>query len=210
MELFTITRILVSKLNKLPSNMTVGEHLYMREGNLDVLNSNFSSNNCSGGRGGAISVNGVEAKVTITNTFFNDNGAENGYNRGGAVYVSGGNVTVTCTNSTFINNSASGGGGGAISTSFYANVSLINNIFSHNSAAYCGAIEIFEFYCNQVSLIGNNFIYNRAVQQISGNNEGGVICIKNASVTVSNNNFSHNSATWDAGVMQVDESDIIN
>ena len=123
------------------------------------------------------------------------------------MYVKGGNVTVT--NSTFINNSASGGGGGAISTSFYANVSLINNIFSHNSAAYCGAIEIFEFYCNQVSLIGNNFTYNRAAQQISGNNGGGVICIINASILVSVNIFSHNSAAGDAGVIQVDESDII-
>lgn len=128
-----------------------GRAIYMQEGNLDVLNSNFSSNNCSASRSRAISVNGVEAKVTITNTFFDDNRAENGYNHGGAVYVNGGKVAVT--NSTFINNSASNGGGGAISTSFYANISLIkfNNVFSHNSAAYCGAIEIFEFYHNQVN-----------------------------------------------------------
>ena len=45
--------------------------------------------------------------------------------------------------------------------------------------------------------------------RVAGNNGGGVICIRNASLIVSDNTFSHNSAAGDAGVICVDESDII-
>ena len=147
-------------------------------GSVDILNSNFGSNSINGGDGG----------------------------QGGAVYFDGGNITVT--NSTFVNNTAGGGGGAIHSARRYTNISLVNNIFSHNTAAYCGVMEVAEFYHYLVNITGNTFIYNRAVQQISGNNGGGVICIRNASILVLDNNFSHNSAAGDAGVIQVDESDI--
>ena len=123
-------------------------------------------------------------------------------------FFDGGNITVT--NSTFINNTASVGGGGAIySARRYTNISLVNNIFSHNTAAYCGVIDVDEFYHYNVTITGNTFIYNRAVGFAAGNIGGGVICIRNASLTISGNNFSHNSAVGDAGVMRVDESNIV-
>ena len=70
-------------------------------------------------------------------------------------------------------------------------------------------MEVAEFYHHHVNKTGNTFVYNRAVRQISGNNGGGVICIRNASMLLLDNTFSHNSAAGDAGVIQADESDVI-
>ena len=226
------------RINKYPKNTCCrnsGGAISLSGGSMDILNSNFSSNLASDydGHGGAIFTS--RAKVTIIGTYFSDNSAGIRSGHGGAVYFSGGVVTITKTyfsdnravsgsgaavyfdvgnvtvsNSTFINNTASAGGGGAIySARRYTNISLVNNIFSHNTAAYCGVMDVAEFYHYHVNIIGNTFIYNRAVQRISGNNGGGVICVRNASILVLDNNFSHNSAAGDAGVIQVDESDII-
>ena len=70
-------------------------------------------------------------------------------------------------------------------------------------------MEVVEFFHYHVNITGNTFVYNRAIQRISGNSGGGVICIRNASIFAVDNTFSHNSAAGDGGVMQVDESDII-
>ena len=180
-----------------------GAAINCQSGNLDIVNSTFSSNSVfDSGLGAAIYTS--SAVVTITGTHFNDNRA--GRN-GGAVYFGGSGISIT--NSTFINNRASGGGGGAIySANRYTNISLINNIFSRNTAAYCGVMEVAGFNHYDINITGNSFFYNRAVQQISGNNAGGVICIRNASVFFVANNFSRNSAAGDAGVIQADESNI--
>ena len=80
------------------------------DGNMDIRNSNFSTNvavQYSNGVGGVIYASG--AVLTITKSFFSDNRAET---NGGAIYFDGGNITIIY--STFINNTASGGGGGAI------------------------------------------------------------------------------------------------
>ena len=220
-----------------------GVAIYVSNGDITVLNSNFSDNlvtyngdggaiyvsgggtltvtitgsyfsdnrvgsRSDGGDGGAIYASGGALTVIITGSYFSGNRAGRNTGRGGAVYFDGVNITVS--NNTFINNTAITGGGGAIhSARRYTNVTLVNNIFSHNAAAYCGVMEVVEFYHHYVNITGNTFTYNRAIQQISGNNGGGVICIRNASILVSDNIFSHNSAAGDAGVIQVDESDII-
>ena len=168
-------------------------------------NNHFPYSCCGNRHGGAIYLEN-SGNMDIHNSNFSSNSAFNGH--GGAIYFDGGNITVT--NSTFINNTASAGGGGAIySARRYTNISLINNIFSHNIAAYCGVIDVDEFYHHYVSITENTFIYNKAVGQVSGNNGGGVICIRNASFLVLDNYFSHNSAAGDGGVIQVDESNII-
>ena len=181
-----------------------GGAVYFDGGNITVIGTYFSNNIAgSNGLGGAVyASSGV---MTITGTYFNDNEAES---HGGAVYFDGGNITVI--NSTFINNRAITGEGGAIySARRYTNISLVDNIFNHNTAAYCGAMKVDEFYHYHVRIIGNIFTYNRAIQVISRNKGGGVICIRNASILVLDNIFSHNSAVGDAGVILVDESDII-
>ena len=144
--------------------------------------------------------------TTILNSNFSDNHAV-GNDNGGAVYVDGGDITII--NTTFVNNTALGGGGGALySARRYTNIYLTNNTFSYNTAAYCGAMDIDDFFHYHVNLIGNTFTYNRAVGQVAGNNGGGVICIRNASISLMDNNFSHNTATGDAGVVRVDESHV--
>ena len=160
---------------------------------------------CSNTHGSAIYTNG--GNMNILNCNFSGNSVSSHGGNGGAIYFDGNNITVI--NSTFINNRASAGGGGAIySARRSTNISLINNFFSHNTASYCGVVEIAEFYHYHINITGNTFIYNRAVQQISGNSGGGVICVRNASVLILDNNFSHNSAAGDGGVIQADESEI--
>ena len=160
---------------------TYGGAIYLSGGNLNILNSNFSDNSVAIYRGASA---------------------------GGAIYFDGNNITIT--NSSFINNTADSGGGGVIySARCYTNTTLVNNIFFNNTAAYCGVMEIAEFYHDNVNITGNTFVYNRAIRQISGNDGGGVICIRNASILLLDNTFSHNSAAGDAGVIQADESDVI-
>ena len=190
------------------SSDTYGPAAYLRGGNLNILNSNFSGNSisCRNGHGGAIYAS--DARVTITGSSFTNTRAGSSSGHGGAIYFDGSSITVT--NCTFINNAAPAGGGGAIySARRNAIVSLVNNIFSHNTAAYCGVIDVDEFYHYNVIITGNTFIYNRAVGLVAGNNGGGVICIRNASMTISGNNFSHNSAAGNAGVIRIDESEIV-
>ena len=209
-----------------------GGAIYNDGGVVNIIGTNFSGNRAGmRGRGGAIYTRGrttvtitdctftdSRAGITggavyttngpgimnITGSYFSDNSARS---HGGTVYFDGGNITIT--NSSLINNTANTGGGGAIySARRYTNISLVNNIFSHNTAAHCGVMSVAEFY-HYVDIIGNTFTYNRAVQKISSNNGGGVICVRNASMLVIDNIFSQNSAAGNAGVMQVDESDII-
>ena len=168
---------------------------------------NYYQRCCSITNGGAIYTAGSGSLDILSSNFIN-NSASAYSGHGGAIYFDGSNITVT--NSTFISNTASAGGGGAIySAGHYTIVSLVNNTFSQNKAAYCGVLDINEFYHRNVNITGNTFMYNRATGLTSGNNGGGVICIRNASMTISGNNFSHNSAIGDAGVIRVDESDVV-
>ena len=211
-----------------------GGAVYTSSGVVSITRTDFRDNKI-GGSGGAIYTesNGV---VTITSSFFRDNRAGND-GCGGAVYTSSELVTITSayfrdntagnssghggavsfdtdsfiiTSSTFINNAASAGEGGAIySARCYTNISLTDNIFSQSTAAFCGVMKVNEFYHYRVNIIGNTFTYNRATQIISKNKGGGVMCIRNASLSIVDNTFCHNSAAGGAGVIQVDESDII-
>ena len=131
---------------------------------------------------------------------------------GGAIATDETN-SVLVSNTTFTNNTASSGGGGAIYTggrygTLVANISVLNSTFGNNTSAYCGVLSVDEPYRSIAKIIGNTFSYNKAVGQTAGSNGGGVICVKNASVSVLENTFSHNVAAGDAGVIQVDKSDI--
>jgi hypothetical protein len=162
----------------------------------------------SSGYGGAVYIPDGHAGVTIANSYFTDNVVASNGGRGGAVAIkNGGRLTVV--NTIFVNNTANDGGGGAIYYGdSYTNISLTNNTFSRNTAAYCGVLDVDDFYHYNTTFTGNTFTYNRAVGQVAGNNGGGVICIRNASVSVLDNEFSHNSAAGDGGVLLVDESDV--
>ena len=185
-----------------------GGAIYVAYGTCAVILKNcYFSNNVAasiGGNGGAVYVQ--SGNITVTDGYFSDNIA-NG--RGGAIVINlFGNITVSST--TFIKNTAVAGEGGAI-YSGGQNASIIlltNNTFSHNTAAYCGVLVVDDLYHYSANFTGNTFTHNRAVGPVAGNNVGGVICIRNASISVLDNNFSHNSAAGDAGVLRVDESDV--
>ena len=194
------------------NNWVYNGAIYGSQSTFIIEQSTFRNNSypyywcCSTTYGGAIYLRG--GNLNILNSSFSDNSVANYRGTGGAIYFDGNNISIT--NSSFINNRAITGGGGAIhSARRYTNILLVNNIFNRNTAAYCGVMEVAEFYHDNVNITGNTFIYNRAVGQISGNNGGGVICIRNASILLLDNNFRHNSAAGDAGVIQADESDVI-
>ena len=182
---------------------------YVSGSQVNISNSNFSNNivNYRGsGDGGAMYIHSQQ-DVNIQNVIFQNNRGGTSSGNGGAIYFDGRNIRVT--NSTFIKNTVLGGGGGAIhSVRRYTNIFLINNSFSYNTAAYCGVMDIDEFFHYHVNFTGNTFTYNRAVGVVAGNNGGGVICIRNASISLMDNTFSHNTATGDAGVIRVDESHV--
>lgn len=180
-----------------------GGALYVLRGQVAISDSYFLNNRVGAvSNGGAAYVTG--GGVTITDSYFHDNTAGS---NGGAVYVTGGNITVS--GSTFTNNTAIAAGGGAIfSNTRYANISLTDNTFSYNIAVYCGALDVDEFYHPHVDITANTFTHNRATGTLAGNNTGGVICIRNASIFFLCNNFSHNLAAGNGGVLTVDESDI--
>jgi predicted outer membrane repeat protein len=187
-------------------------------GGTSIINNSYFSNNVApsvGSNGGAIYAQSEQ--VTVTNGYFSGNIASG---HGGAIVTSL-FVNVAISSSTFVRNAAIAGGGGAIHCDGQ-NASIIlltNNTFSHNTAAYCGVMDVDDLYhCSaniktdpyhcSANIVGNTFTHNRAVGQVAGNNGGGVICIGNASVSVLDNKFSHNSAAGDAGVLLVDESDV--
>ena len=200
-----------------------------------ITNSHFTNNTAgsSSGHGGA--VYGLGGTFIIDNSYFSNNVAPSIGSNGGAVYAQGGDITVndgyfsdniavgrggaivinrwgklTVSNTTFVKNTAIAGGGGAIqSDGQNASILLLtNNTFSHNTAAYCGVMSVDDINHYSANIVGNTFTHNRAVGKVAGNNGGGVICIGNASISVLDNNFNHNSAAGDAGVLRVDECDV--
>ena len=197
-----------------------GGAVYAQGRQINITNCYFSNNTLTqtaadyyyynynyNGEGGALYISSQQ-DINIQNVYFYNNRAGNMSGNGGAIYFDGGNIIVT--NSTFINNTAVSGGGGAIySNRRNTTISLTDNTFIYNTAAYCGVIDIDEFFHNNFNFIGNTFTYNRAVGLVEGNNGGGVICIRNASISLIDNDFSHNTATGNAGVIRVDESDVI-
>ena len=150
------------------------------------MSGSYFINNRAGGSGGAIAIDSDEINnILVSNTTFTYNMASSG--DGGAIY-SGDSVRYE---------------------SLLISLSLLNNTFSNNTSAYCGVLSVDKPYRNNAKIVGNTFSYNRAVGQAAGNNGGGVICVRSASVSVLENQFSHNVAAGDAGVLLVDyESNI--
>ena len=175
-------------------------------GDVSISNCTFKNNT-----GISFSYLYIPYGVNILNSTFKDNRAHRS-SHGGAIQFDGGNISIF--NSNFVNNTANGRGGGAIYfalTRYRGNAAimlLVNNTFSHNTAAYCGVIKMTGSYHFDINITGNTFTFNGAIDLIPGNNGGGVICARNASVSVVDNNFSYNSAAGDAGVIQVDDSQV--
>ena len=191
-------------------------------GFLTVKNSTFISNNALGVGGG---ISAVSKFITTSQSVFKNNTAEKGgavfFNgifssfasyfyhntatlQGGAVYTNSSHISVQLNESSFVGNTAINTSGGAIYVGGkHTNVLLFESTFNNNSAGYCGVIDVDKIYHN-VDILGSTFGGNTATGQAIG---GGVACIRNASVTISNCTFRRNSAIeMDGGCLHVEES----
>ena len=168
-----------------------------------LLHSVFDGNLAST-KGGAVYVTGT---VTANWSNFTNNRADSG----GALYVYAVDTQLFVRNGYFKNNTANNGSGGAIFNDGQTdtNVSLVDSTFEYNSAASCGVLNIDIYIFHSIlSVIRSTFSHNMAIGQSVGG-LGGVICVKDASISVADSTFSHNSAALHAGVMYVDDSVLI-
>ena len=203
-----------------------GIYLYSSSGSFSyvmIKQCNFSNNviNNSGNNqyslsGALVEIYGDNTDINILNSRFSGNIANLDYNTysptGGIVDVrSGNNITTSITNTTFVNNTVVGGGTVGLGDRYTTirlinNISLTNNIFTHNTASFCGALSVLD---SRMDSTGNIFTYNRAVGlTVTGSDGGGVMCVRNSSISLSDDTFSHNSAVGDGGVITVDNSSI--
>ena len=200
-----------------------------------INQSDFMNNSISGsGNGGAIYASGGNSSVSIHQSMIGRNSIQSSIGNGGAVYVSGGNNSVSIYRSVIDNNSVqhqSGGavffsgdsgdlvieqsslnnnkvlqgGGGAIFTSGQNTyISITETTMTNNSATECGALDSNNDLRHQnVEFVTKNsmFVNNSALT-----NNGGVLCIRNASIFIRNATFSHNRAAEHGGVFTVDDS----
>ena len=103
-----------------------GAAIYIRGGNLALINNMFSSNNATG-KGGAVYVNGT--KIVSSMNVFKDNTACDG----GAVYFDDKCDNSSVMNDMFMNNTAFNNGG-AIYSSDSSNIFVVYSNFMNNSA----------------------------------------------------------------------------
>lgn len=218
--------VLISNSHFINNSAVYAGAIYCQGSNsFTITNCSFSSNIASHDEGGAMRVHA--SHVTLLHSIFNGNLA---CTKGGAVYVTGA-VTANWTNFTsnkadsggalyvyavdsqlsvsncyFKNNTAINGFGGAIfnNAKTDTNVLLVDSTFVYNSASSCGVLN-FDIYLFHIvlNIIGSTFMYNTATGQSVG---GGVFCVKDASISVTNSTFSHNSAALNAGVMYLEDS----
>ena len=174
-------------------------------GSLTAKRTNFTDNVASE-KGGAITVWSTigNTPVSISDSYFSNNRA--GSSNGGAVYVESDNTAVQVNSCHFVRNTAASGTGGAIyQTGQSTNISLFGSTFESNSASSCGVVKIDNLDHRSVRLTGSTFTLNRA----TGNSEGGaVMCVSNASITLTASTFSYNHAALHAGVLMAEDSDV--
>ncbi|MEX2373570.1 MAG: choice-of-anchor Q domain-containing protein, partial [Dehalococcoidia bacterium] len=112
----------------------VGAAIQLGNANVTVIDSTLRDNSAE--EGGAISVGGVMASLTIRGSTFSGNDADGPGMSGGAIVIfTAGGGPVVISNSTFSGNTVSTGTGGAISVTAGDTVELTNVTITGNSAA---------------------------------------------------------------------------
>ena len=191
-----------------------GGAVFAFNANVTVIGSRFV-NNTAQKQGGAMFTHSNrdtnQAKITIDSSKFIGNKAR--YD-GGAIYTYA-TGSVQASHSSFVGNTASLGGGGAIFTDRC--ITVANSIFMSNSAAYCGVLDILE--CNhQVKVNSSLFSFNTATGELGGKfqfnarnwpGNGGVICVRDITISILNGIFIQNSATDLGGVMYATNSTVL-
>ena len=178
-------------------------------GTLTITGSTFKNHRdwYDGGEayGGAVFVGNTSATVTVTNSTFENNFANNG---GGALALNTAS-SVTITNSTFKNNKSDLGGAIVFYDDF--NGTITGSTFSGNTGDVGGgAISIYGDYESTVvtgtlTISNSKFVGNKAPNNKNG--EGGAIEIgvssgNSITVTITGSEFSKNSAGYRGGAMR--------
>ena len=192
-----------------------GGAVYVSGINVDISDSTFV-NNTARLQGGAVFIESRSSLTRTTSTIHNSSFVGNHASiGGGAVYAP---ASIQISDSAFIGNTARYRGGGAVYTGGrFSNIDVTDSVFWNNSAAYCAVFDVDEFH-HEVKLAGSTFFRNTAtggsdiedILSFSGikSDIGGVMCIRNASLSILDSNFTHNSAAGYGGVMYVDDSNI--
>ena len=160
-------------------------------------------NSIAGGSGGAVYVSGNNSSLSLYQSVINKNNVQRG--SGGAMHLTGDNSRILIEQSSISDNAARGDSGGAIYTNgLNTYISITESTINKNSAVKCGALDISNFHHYYIKFKNSVFIDNSAVTK-----NGGVMCIRNASISVLNSTFSHNRAAENGGVLAVDDSEVI-
>ena len=191
-----------------------GGAIFVTDGNVTISNSIFVNNSATS-LGGAIyagnQVNDDAVEMHITESSFIDNRADAS---GGAVAISD---SIQINQCSFVNNTAKRGGGAVLVVRDNSSVSISESAFNLNSASYCGVFRI-SGVSHNVKLTKSIFAQNRArgdsdiEHVLNGGGErddiAGVMCVRNASISVFGSAFSQNSAIGYGGVLYVDDSKV--
>ena len=120
------------------------------------------------------------------------------------------NISTTLDRSSFTDNTLKATAKGMVYVSGYnTGITLSNSVFRNNSATACSILSVRHLEKGtplknlRVSLTSNIFSSNRATGDYLG---GGVGCFENATITIVNNSFSHNTANSNGGVFNANES----
>ena len=167
----------------------VGGAIYATSGsNLNIANSSFISNHSSSNNGGAIYND--YGKMTVSASVFNNNSSSGS---GGAI-INRSAETTNISNSSFALNSSINGHGGAI---YNASKLVLNNTdFLQNTTTNGVGGAIYNESGNNLQITGSDFIGNKSI-----NNSGGAIYNDSATMTISDSNFSNNTAKGAGGAI---------
>ena len=171
-------------------------------GTVGIINSTLSDCRADTGSGGAI-YSGNDMRVV--NSTISNCSALNG--KGGAIFSSGNDMRVI--NSTISDCSALNEKGGAIFSATSSldgtNVVLSKSTFNNNSATSGGVLFTDGRYHYDMEFSDSTFTLNRAFGSITG---GGVACIRNATLSITNSVFEDNIAAADGGVLDLKLSSV--
>ena len=167
-------------------------------GTVTLTSSTFDANHVETGGGGAVYLNDPTevARMTVTNTNFTNNRAEQAY--GGAIDVDAANA-ITIKNSSFSGNLAQDGG--ALDSDALFPVLVQNSVFTGNIATVYegGALWV----DGALTIQGSRFVGNRAAKQ------GGALANWGDQLIISQSQFVTNVATSGGAVLFAGDSAIL-
>ena len=191
-----------------------GGAIYLADGDIMISNSTFVNNSATSFGGAIYAISDIKDDKTeamITQSSFINNHADTS---GGAITVSD---SIQISQCSFMNNTAKRGGGAVLVVKDNSSISVTESAFNLNSASYCGVFQI-NGVSHNVKLTRSIFTQNRARGDsdielfLNGRGErddiAGVMCVRNASISVLKSSFTQNSATGYGGVLYVDDSKV--